>query len=647
MGFNSMINRIPFEVSGQGSSTTALYVPQDIIFDYAVAGIPFAAATRDQFPYTEQMAAVRKQQFDSFAEPGEQSLYGWWLRSQSNFTGGAGILYQDPDTDNRFDIRFADSLGVDCWTPGQVSLLRQVSTATSGAPAGLEKVRGFVSGSTNGYFEARATSVNYNIGAGLVNTAYASSQNVYDIDATGTQVIIADASGIYVWDYANAGNNHRAYNSAQTNWTIGFVKGRLIACTGPNVYQLDITQSGASLPATPIFKHQDANWRWSSITDGPDAIYIAGDSGTHSEIHKFQATVDGSGVPQLTWVGVTATMPTGEVITEIYQYVLSFVGIATNMGFRVADIGSNGDLAYGPLLFQPTGGCKGIIGYDRFMWVGSTNAHDGASGLYRVDLGVPIQEQTTNAVRYAFARDIYTTGFTGQITSLAMFGNSNRKVIAGAATGTFLESSNTLLPTGYVKTGRIRFNTEEPKLYKFFSTRVPQVMKGSVTTSILPDGGGEIPYITYGNGAASGSKDVAISIPPGPHIWMALKFTLTRDSVDTTSGGILNGWQVKALPGVIRQRLITAVMVLFDTDQDKKGQRYGYDGFARDRLEAWKAAVRTGDTVVFQDLAANTSTEVFVEDWQFRMTNPPSGGPNQGSLGGFLQITMRTVAEST
>jgi hypothetical protein len=340
-------------------------------------------------------------------------------------------------------------------------------------------------------------------------------------------------------------------------------------------------------------------------------------------------------------------MPTGEIIHDIYQYVETFVGITTNKGFRIGQIDGNGDIAYGPLLFQPTGGCKGVIGHDRFMWVGSTNAHDGQSGLYRVDLGTVIQEQTTNTVRYAYTRDIYISGFTGTISSLAMFGSSDRKVIALNGTGTNLEHAVNVLPNGYVKTGRVRYNTEEPKLYKFMSMRIPQVMAGSVSLDLLPDAGGDIPYVTYTAANAIGNKDIAISLPPGPHIWMALKFTLNRDSIDQTQGGVLNGWQIKALPGSIRQRLVTIVLVCFDEVSDKKGQRYGYDGYARDRFNAFKAAMRTGDTFIFQDLAANTADEMFIEDWQFRMTNPPGDGPNKGSLGGFLQVTMRTVAEST
>src|SRR5436309_9834838 len=102
------------------------YDLSNVAYDYALGGIPFLSATRDQWPYTEGMAQIKKQQFDSFAEPGEQSLQGWWLRSQSDFGDGAGALYQDPDTSNpyirQYNTRYYDSLGVDPWTGGNIKL---------------------------------------------------------------------------------------------------------------------------------------------------------------------------------------------------------------------------------------------------------------------------------------------------------------------------------------------------------------------------------------------------------------------------------------------------------------------------------------------------------------------------------------------
>ena len=635
-----VVHKIPYELSGQGSSGNSKYQLSDNLYDYALAGIPFLNAINDQRPYTERMAEIRKQQFDNFAEPGEQSLEGWWLRSQSTFSGGAGLLYQDPDNDNQFNYRFATSLGINPWNSGNLQLLRDT---TNVAPSGKnpQRVQGYITAAGVDAFWASAGD-DLVAHRGGVNTAVITGggQIIYDMTSTGTTYILARTNGI--WSGTDVAAPTQRYTNAGVNWAIEFVKDRMIIGLNNSIYQGVLTAAAVALPAAS-YTHQDPNWIWRSITDGPNAIYVAGDSGTTSQIHKF-GVVDNAGVPALTWTGVTATMPTGEIINTIYQYVGSFVGIATNKGFRIGEIDGNGDIAYGPLLFEPTGGCKGIIGRDRFMWTGSQNDHEGSSGLWRVDLGSSTQEQTTRAVRYAYARDIYSTGETGDITSLTVYGDTDQVAYSMDAVGAYVEHATRLVSSGFLDTGRIRFNTEEPKLYKFFSLRTPSPLNGTVSASLLSEGGGVIPYVTYSGSNPSGTRDIATPTPPGPQNWIALRFTLGRDGVDTAKGGVLNGWQVKALPGSIRQRIITQVFLMLDEEQDRGGQRIGYEGYARDRFESFKEVARAGDVVLFQELADDISTQIVIDDWEFRQTGPP--GPT-GALGGYLTVVMRTVAEST
>jgi hypothetical protein len=92
-------------------------------YDVAIGGEPFILAPTDVNPYQRETAPYRKDQFDSSKEPGEQSLTGWWLRSQSSFHGGTGIKFYDPTSGESTGYRFADSQGVDVWTKGQVTLL--------------------------------------------------------------------------------------------------------------------------------------------------------------------------------------------------------------------------------------------------------------------------------------------------------------------------------------------------------------------------------------------------------------------------------------------------------------------------------------------------------------------------------------------
>ena len=95
-------------------------------YDVALGGQPFLYAINDARPYIRQTAPYRKEQFDNNQEPGEQSLTGWWLRSQSSFHNGTGIKFYDPSAGEVVSHRFTDSKGVDVWTKGQVTLLKDV-----------------------------------------------------------------------------------------------------------------------------------------------------------------------------------------------------------------------------------------------------------------------------------------------------------------------------------------------------------------------------------------------------------------------------------------------------------------------------------------------------------------------------------------
>jgi len=91
--------------------------------------------------------------------------------------------------------------------------------------------------------------------------------------------------------------------------------------------------------------------------------------------------------------------------------------------------------------------------------------------------------------------------------------------------------------------------------------------------------------------------------------------------------------------------MISQIFQLFDEETDKTGQRIGYDGYARERFENFKAVARAGDVILYQELAEGLVTSVVIDDWEFRQSAPP--GPNRGALGGYLTVVMRTVAEST
>ena len=82
----------------------------------------------DTEQYRRTTVPVARQQRDNSKEPGENTLdtTGAWVRSQTDWSYGAGQLYLDKeDSDRR---RFYSSHGVDVWTKGQISLLPVMET---------------------------------------------------------------------------------------------------------------------------------------------------------------------------------------------------------------------------------------------------------------------------------------------------------------------------------------------------------------------------------------------------------------------------------------------------------------------------------------------------------------------------------------
>jgi hypothetical protein len=112
---------IPYVLSNPAGSTS--YTPTGPAYDVAFSALPFFLAASDEQPYRRVTAQYRKQQVDMSREPGEQTLTGWWVRSQSSFHNGAGIKFFEPIQDESLRFQYTESKGIDIWTRGQATLL--------------------------------------------------------------------------------------------------------------------------------------------------------------------------------------------------------------------------------------------------------------------------------------------------------------------------------------------------------------------------------------------------------------------------------------------------------------------------------------------------------------------------------------------
>lgn len=652
-----ILNPIPHRISYlTPSADSSVYIPSNVAYDTALGGMPWISKIDDNHPYMRELVSIRKQQFDNFAEPGEQSLEGWWLRSQSDFRGGAGILYQDPDTDNQFNVRFSDSCGVNVWTAGELKMLPRASTPTGPNPTTNARV--FLEGGPTWYWRFFGIQAQIVL-SGTATNIGTTATNILSTAASGNEYYASTATAIYKG--TGFGAPAVLWSTAGTaSSSVDFIKGRLMGSFDNKVYEL----VGGAPPALPTAKytHPTASYVFNGFAEGPNAIYASGNDGTSGSIFKFQLDNTGA-VPTLAGGVVTAQMPLGETINHIYSYIGTFVGISTNRGFRVAEIDVNGDLAYGPLLWTSASGR--ITGWDSYLFVcvDSTHAPDPldrtaaiTSGVYRVNLGKQIQEQSSNAVRYAYAKDVFydlTPGLAGttkisDVTAFAGYVVLGMYDVANPG-GSFefpIDPAGTtvLMDIGWLETGRIRFNTEEPKLYKFGSVRAAQITGNLNVYSQIPNDIFRL-AVSYGSLSDPKTGDFSLTSIPGAQNWLKLMFTFTPDPASfKTLAPRLNGWQLKALPGSIRQRFITRTFMCFDLEKDMTGQNVGYEGYALERLQRFENMAQAGDSITLQDLNNDVSNLVVIDGYQFVQISPNDIGA--GRSGGYLTVKMRTVGDT-
>jgi hypothetical protein len=126
---DDITERIPYTLSNPPVNSS--YNGSTVAYDIAIGGQPFFLETSDDSPYRRVTAQYRKQQLDTTREPGEQTLTGWWIRSQSTFHLGQGINFFEPAQDESLRFQYKYSKGCDIWTKGQVTLLRDVASTNT------------------------------------------------------------------------------------------------------------------------------------------------------------------------------------------------------------------------------------------------------------------------------------------------------------------------------------------------------------------------------------------------------------------------------------------------------------------------------------------------------------------------------------
>jgi hypothetical protein len=638
-------------------SSTAIWQNTDMSYDVAIGGLPFFYAINDSRPYIRQTAPFRKDQFDNGAEPGEQSLTGWWIRSQASFHSGSGIKFYDPaTTDENGQYRFADSKGVDVWTKGQVTLLKScTSTHVITGPI-----------ASNGVTQQHLRSIKWSTNKGVLLL------DEYDVDkiaADGTVTHFVDYNsgtdspvyaicddGTFAYWITNTATKKTVYKKVLTassadadtkmfdeigvvaNATMEYVKDRIVLCADNKVFEFS---TSASAMPTAVYTHPTSTHVYTSVAASGPAIYIAGYNGIQSTIQKFTLSTAGV-MPTLTSAVVAAELPVGEIVHKIYYY-LGYMLIGTNKGIRVAAVSDqDGSLNYGPLIVETSQPCFDFAARDHYVWCATGVA--GEPGVIRIDLSNELE-----TLRFAYANDIYQDGVSGRKTTACAFvGNddptvTDRLVFCTANNGTadgtiYIEDSSTLRTTGYITTGNIRYGTLEPKNFKRLLGR-GDFTYGSMTLETVDKNNVEYDHISYD--ASVPPIEVGTSSPATAQEYVAYKFILFRDGTTTSLGPVFKGYQAKATIATPRQRVLQFPIYCFDLETDRYNSMIGYEGKAFEKILALEEIEESGDVLTWQDLTTGETRQAVIEQISFSRMTPPD--KRFSGFGGVIQVTIRTV----
>lgn len=638
------------------------YDPNTYAFDVAIGGLPFLLNVNDTTPYRRSTARWKYERVDQAREPGEQTLdSGLWVRSQTSFHLGEGIQFQEALEGNAEQLRFRyfTGQGIDPWTPGQISLLKDTTklfpaaTNSSGRvislPAtisGVDYVLHIDCAAASGTnirvarVTASGTSTSLILGSAL-------STEILAAETDGTTLVLVTAQYIYDYDLTAASptlHQHYHINTANAaSATIKYVKNRFmlgisyVTGTSPiaGVYELPFTSHGGTInlsTITPIANTTTVpiGWIWSSIAEGRGAIYVAGYAGDKSAI--FKVAPDSTGA--LGAAVSVADIPRGETVRSLFGYLGTYLAIGTSRGVRIAAIADDATIVYGPLIFNTTNPILAFAARDSYIYAGVKSGIGGASGIYRIYLGQLLDDGT-----YPYATDIVASGTTGSVDALGFFPTSAQLFFSVQSSGTWLQHATNLVSEGTLQTAIVNWGTLEKKAWKRVRVETGTLNGNIEIYADANEGRTQITTLTTGN---SYNTDFDLSAAyASTQVNGQLAFTLYRNVDDATKGAIMKGYAIKAIPSPTRSRLIQLPLMCYDFESDRRNTRYGTLGGAKFRLAALETVESNGATVLVQDFTSGENFDAVIEEIAFTRMTPPSG--NNENFGGIITITMRTV----
>jgi len=576
-----------------GTGATEL-VPD--IFPIAINGRPYMLDMRSG-QFTRQFDARVRDSVDQSTEPGESALnpQGLWRRSQSSWHYGAGQQYSD--TADAEAYRFNSSKGVDVWTKGRLSLLKDTTKVYSSANSNL-----YATTADSRLYGSDGQTVRFTTDFVTVTTVTGTAaSNIYSITSDGYNVFYSYANGDI--DQTNAGiSTSSTYITGIEAGKLAYVKGRLMATgQGADKHKIwNITAPAGTNQNNPgaLYTHPNTNFNWVGFAAGQNHIYAAGYAGNVSLVYKTAIKADGTA---LDIPSVAAELPQGEIITEIYGY-LGYVVIGTTTGFRLCSSDGDGNLVVGPLIKidRSVTAFAGIGQYIYFAW---SNFDSTSTGIGRMDISVFISPNQP-----AYASDLMATA-QGSIVAIHEFNDQPMFTVAGQ--GVYTPHATNLVSSGYLRSGIYRWGVPDAKFIPKLDVRCLP-LEGSVQLSVASDGGDFFDFAVFDTPNA---RERTVDGLEAKVFEAEIKITLNRAAV-TSTGPTITRWMARAYAAPLRSQIFQ-VPIIMHHKLNLRGREYYQD--VDEELRLLRDLVENPRVVTYQE---NLETfAVVVENVQMQVQN--------------------------
>jgi hypothetical protein len=623
-----LVGDLPIILSQAIPTALVKYNREDFAASYAIGNTPWLSAASDQNRLSRITTTYQKERIDQSATAGEQSLSNWWLRSATSWHHGAGERYYDSDASDLY--RYYESNNLDVFSDtGEIKLIKATTqfstTAITVKPATTDGGAFFINGGSVHFYNLSSNTT--------TSTSLATSVTAQVLASDGKSAVVGASDGIYTVSTSMVVSKIWAKPNGVTTFTvqaIGFVKDRIVIGVKEDTTQSVIYEVARFTTGVPTignteerYTFKDTSIVWNSVGELNSAIIVGYTLGAISRVLSFAIDTT-SPLAAIKDPIVIAELPRGETLHQIRTYLNEFVVMATTAGIRIGEQSTDGlGFTYGPL--NVTGDVQDVAFTDRFLYAIRNLAIGNKKGLWKIDLGQPIDNG------YAYASDLETD--SSDLVGLCFLGTTARKFMVGAS-GIWLEHATNLATSGTIKSGWIRWGTAERKQPVSLAVRT-QGTDGNIGFNI---------YDQENNGLAieaiplTGLTEFQLSAGLQPSDHFEISLTITRSTSDATVGPVIEEWQCRALPAPLRSRTLTVPLLCYEEERDPNGVTRVSNPW--ERINYLERIEQNGGAVLFQDFSSGEERVCTIRAIQFEQVAPPSFA---SGFGGIVTVQLQTI----